>query len=205
MSAPNSHSSASQPSTIVNLPNILTVSRIFATPIFLAMLFAETAHWRGGAVIVFLLASLTDLYDGRLARARDCVTEFGRFMDPLADKILVTSALVALSLGRVVSAWLVIPIVVRDVVITGMRMYGLYQGRMMETSRLAKWKTTVQLVTVIMILTLVGLQEVATIYGWQAVQPAAEWLPTLSNGLMAVVLLLTLLSGFHYFFRTGSA
>ena len=74
--------------SIVNLPNILTVSRILATPLFLAMLFAEGAHWRAAAVIVFLLASLTDLYDGRLARARDCVTEFGRFMDPLADKIL---------------------------------------------------------------------------------------------------------------------
>lgn len=192
-------------STILNLPNILTVSRIFATPLFLAMLFAETAYWRGGAVIVFLLASLTDLYDGRLARARDCVTEFGRFMDPLADKILVTSALVALALGRIVSAWLVVPIVVRDVVITGMRMYGLYQGRMMETSRLAKWKTTVQLITVIVILVLVGVQEMATIYGWEGLLAAADWLPVLSNGLMAAVLLLTLLSGFHYFFRTGSA
>ena len=189
--------------TIVNLPNILTVSRILATPLFLAM-FSEDAHWRGVAVIVFLLASLTDLYDGRLARARDCVTAFGRFMDPLADKILVTSALVAFALGRIVNAWIVVPIVIRDVVITGMRMYGLYQGRMMETSRLAKWKSTVQLVTVIVILTLVGLQEVAGYYEW-GVQAAWAWLPLLSNGLMAAVLVLTLMSGFHYFFRTGSA
>lgn len=189
--------------TIVNLPNILTVSRILATPLFLAM-FSEDAHWRGAAVIVFLLASLTDLYDGRLARARDCVTAFGRFMDPLADKILVTSALVAFALGRIVNAWIVVPIVIRDVVITGMRMYGLYQGRMMETSRLAKWKTTVQLVSVIVILTLVGLQEVAGYYEW-GVQAAWAWLPLLSNGLMAAVLVLTLMSGFHYFFRTGSA
>jgi CDP-diacylglycerol--glycerol-3-phosphate 3-phosphatidyltransferase len=191
--------------SIVNLPNILTVSRILATPLFLVMLFAEGAHWRGAAVIVFLLASLTDLYDGRLARARDCVTEFGRFMDPLADKILVTSALVAFALGRIVSAWIVVPIVVRDVVITGMRMYGLHQGRMMETSRLAKWKTTVQLITVIVILTFVGLQDVAGYYQWSTLQVAWAWLPLLSNGLMAAVLALTLMSGFHYFFRTGSA
>ncbi|MDA0334694.1 MAG: CDP-diacylglycerol--glycerol-3-phosphate 3-phosphatidyltransferase [bacterium] len=192
-------------STIVNLPNILTVSRIFATPLFLLMLFAETPIWRGGAVIVFLLASLTDLYDGRMARARDCVTEFGRFMDPLADKVLVTSALVALALERIVSAWLVAPIVVRDVVITGMRMYGLFQGRMMETSRLAKWKTTVQLITVIILLTLVGLQELAAYYEWDGLQAARVWLPSLSNGMMVAVLGLTLMSGFHYFFRTGSA
>jgi CDP-diacylglycerol--glycerol-3-phosphate 3-phosphatidyltransferase len=191
--------------SIVNLPNILTVSRILATPLFLVMLFAESAHWRAAAVIVFLLASLTDLYDGRLARARDCVTEFGRFMDPLADKILVTSALVAFALGRLVNAWIVVPIVVRDVVITGMRMYGLYQGRMMETSRLAKWKTTVQLVTVIVILTFVGLKDVAGHYQWNTLQAAWAWLPLLSNGLMAAVLALTLMSGFHYFFRTGSA
>ncbi len=192
-------------STIVNLPNILTISRILATPVFLVMLLAEAGHWRGAAVVVFLLASLTDLYDGRLARARDCVTEFGRFMDPLADKILVTSALVAFALVRIVNAWLVVPIVVRDVVITGMRMYGLYQGRMMETSRLAKWKTTVQLITVIVILALLALHEVAGYYEWGAVQAARAWLPLLSNGLMAAVLLLTLMSGFHYFFRTGSA
>ena len=125
-------------------------------------------------------------------------------MDPLADKILVTSALVAFALGRIVNAWIVVPIVIRDVIITGMRMYGLYQGRLMETSRLAKWKSTVQLVTVIVILTLVGLQEVAGYYEW-GVQAAWAWLPLLSNGLMAAVLVLTLMSGFHYFFRAGSA
>lgn len=192
-------------STIVNLPNILTVSRILATPLFLVMLFAETPFWRGGAVVIFLLASLTDLYDGRLARARDCVTEFGRFMDPLADKVLVTSALVALALERVVSTWLVAPIVIRDVLITGMRMYGLYQGRMMETSRLAKWKTTVQLITVIVILTLVGVQEFSAYYEWHGLQAAWVWMPLMNNGLMAAVLLLTLMSGSHYFFRTKSA
>jgi CDP-diacylglycerol--glycerol-3-phosphate 3-phosphatidyltransferase len=188
----------------VNLPNILTVSRVFATPLFLAMLFADTPEWRAGAIVVFMLASLTDLYDGRLARARDCVTEFGRFMDPLADKVLVTSALVAFALGRIVSIWIVAPIIVRDVVITGMRMYGLYQGRMMETSRLAKWKTMAQLVAVILILLGLGLQDVAVVYEWD-LQIGPSWLPVVSNGLMAGVLLLTLMSGLHYFFRTGSA
>ena len=190
--------------TNVNLPNILTVSRVFATPLFLAMLFADTPEWRVGAIVVFLLASLTDLYDGRLARARDCVTEFGRFMDPLADKVLVTSALVAFALGRIVSIWIVAPIIVRDVVITSMRMYGLYQGRMMETSRLAKWKTMAQLVAVILILLGLGLQDVAVVYEWD-LQIGPSWLPVVSNGLMAGVLLLTLMSGLHYFFRTGSA
>ena len=190
---------------LINLPNLLTVSRIAATPVFLAMLFADAWYWRAGAVLVFGAASLTDLYDGRLARARDSVTEFGRFMDPLADKILVTSALVAFVVSRVVNAWIVVPIVVRDLVITAMRMHGLYQGRMMETSRLAKWKTSVQLVAVIVVLALVSLLEVAAHYRWQGVLDGLTWMPLVGNALMAAVLVLTLLSGFHYFFRTGSA
>lgn len=190
-------------SEIVNLPNLLTISRIIATPMFLWMLFAADARWNAAAVVVFALASLTDLYDGRLARARDCVTEFGRFMDPLADKILVTSALIAFALLRVVHTWLVVPIVVRDIVITGMRMYGLYQGRMMETSRLAKWKTSVQLGAVGIILLLLGASDVSLHYGWGL--DATAWIPWVSNVLMSVVLLLTLMTGFHYFFRTGTA
>lgn len=187
----------------VNLPNLLTVSRILATPLFLALLFADAWYWRSAAVVVFVAASLTDLYDGRLARARNCVTEFGRFMDPLADKILVTAALVGLVLGRIVYSWIVVPIILRDVVITLMRVRGLRQGRMMETSRLAKWKTTAQLVTVVVILVLVGLQELAGHFQWDGPLSGGAWLPLLTNGLMAAVLLLTLLSGFHYFFRAG--
>lgn len=188
---------------ILNLPNLLTVSRIIATPVFLLLLFADVWYYRACSVIVFSAASLTDLYDGRLARSGGRVTEFGRFMDPLADKILVTSALVALAVGRVVHAWLVIPVVVRDVVITSMRMYGLYRGRMMETSTLAKWKTVVQLVTVIIILLAIGIQELSIYYQWKVITELdASIFPLLANGLMGLVLVLTVISGFHYLFRT---
>jgi CDP-diacylglycerol--glycerol-3-phosphate 3-phosphatidyltransferase len=188
---------------ILNLPNLLTISRIIATPVFLLLLFADVWYYRACSVLVFSAASLTDLYDGRLARSGGRVTEFGRFMDPLADKILVTSALVALAIARIVHAWLVIPIVIRDVIITSMRMYGLYRGRMMETSTLAKWKTVVQLVTVIVILLSISVQELSLYYQWQVVIDLdAAMYPLLANGLMAVVLLLTVLTGFHYLFRT---
>ena len=83
-------------SQLINLPNILTISRICLTVLFLGMLFADNWYGRSVAFVVFCAASLTDLYDGRLARSRAQVTRFGTFMDPLADKILVTSALVAL-------------------------------------------------------------------------------------------------------------
>ena len=189
---------------IANVPNLLTISRIFLTPLFLAMLFADTWYWRSMACLVFALASATDFYDGRMARSNNRVTNFGRFMDPLADKILVTSALIALVLGRIVHYWLVLPIVVRDIIITGMRLYGVYHGRQMETSRLAKWKTFTQLLAVVIILFAIGLQEVFGRFEWDHLLPLEESLvPTLSNGLMGAVLLLTLASGFHYFIRTG--
>ena len=187
----------------INLPNILTISRIFLTVLFLGFLFADTWYWRSMAFVVFGLASLTDLYDGRLARSRAQVTGFGTFMDPLADKILVTSALVAFVLSRLVNSWLVVPIVMRDVLITGMRLYGVYHGRQMETSRLAKWKTTVQLVAVVVILFVTGLQEVLGEFNYGYLPMEAAWDPVLFNSLVATVLLLTLLSGVHYFYRAG--
>jgi CDP-diacylglycerol--glycerol-3-phosphate 3-phosphatidyltransferase len=184
----------------MNLPNLLTLSRIALTPLFLGMLFAESWYLRSSACVVFAIASLTDFYDGRLARSKHVETDFGRFMDPLADKILVTSALVALVWSRLVHVWLVAPIVVRDIVITAMRAHAAYRGRPLETTRLAKWKTMTQLVTVIIILFVAGLQETLGRFGSPTgTAPEWTWLPFLSNGLMGTVLVLTLLSGLHYF------
>ena len=191
---------------LLNLPNVLTISRICLTPVFLLLLFEDDWYLRSMAVVVFAIASLTDLYDGRIARTRNSVTEFGRFMDPLADKILVTSALIALVVGRIVHFWLVVPIIVRDLLITGMRLRGAYHGRQMETSRLAKWKTTVQLLAVVIILLLIGLQEIVQRFNWVVPLPLdGSWMPLLTNGLMAIVLFLTLLSGLHYFLRSGTS
>ena len=106
---------------IFNLPNGLTALRIGLTPLFLLLLFADTWYLKSLAFVVFSAASLTDFYDGKLARAGNQVTPLGRFLDPLADKILVTSALVALALDEMVNFWLVLPIVGRDILITGMR------------------------------------------------------------------------------------
>jgi CDP-diacylglycerol--glycerol-3-phosphate 3-phosphatidyltransferase len=187
---------------LINWPNFLSVLRICLTPLFLVMLSAETWYWRSAAFVVFVLAALTDYYDGRLARSANKVTSVGRFLDPLADKILVTSALVAFAWARLVHAWLIVPIIVRDVVITGMRLYGIYRGRQMVTTRLAKWKTAVQFITVVVILFLVGLQELLGQFNREGTLPA-EGVQVLINGLMAAVLVLTVLSGFHYLFRAS--
>ncbi len=189
---------------ILNLPNCLTVLRIGLTPLFLFMLFADVWYWKSLAFVVFGVASLTDFYDGKLAREGDQVTSLGRFLDPLADKVLVTSALIAFVFDRVVNLWLVVPIVARDVLITGMRLYGLAQGRQMVTSRLAKWKTAVQLFAVIVLLFVIGLQEAVMRFSEDGTffLDGAQ-VQMLANGLMAAVLLLTVLSGFHYLFRAS--
>ena len=96
------------------------------------------------AFVVFVVAAVTDFFDGRLARSSDRITPLGRFLDPLADKILVTAALVAFVWDSMVHVWLVIPVIVRDVVITGLRLYSIYHGRELATSQLAKWKTATQ-------------------------------------------------------------
>ena len=187
---------------IFNLPNCLTALRIALTPIFLLLLFADTWYWKSLAFVVFSAASLTDLYDGKLARAGNQETPLGRFLDPLADKILVTSALVALAFNKMVNFWIVLPLVGRDILITGIRLYGLSRGKQMVTTRLAKWKTVAQLITVLFILLVIGVEE--TIERFAANSSFFlddQLIQLLANVLLAGVLLLTLLSGFHYLFR----
>ena len=187
---------------IFNLPNCLTALRIALTPIFLLLLFADTWYWKSLAFVVFSAASLTDLYDGKLARAGNQETPLGRFLDPLADKILVTSALVALALNKMVNFWIVLPIVGRDILITGIRLYGLSQGKQMVTTRLAKWKTAAQLTTVLFILLVIGVEETVERFAANSSFFLDDQLiQLLANVLLAGVLLLTLLSGFHYLFR----
>ncbi|MFT5090797.1 MAG: CDP-diacylglycerol--glycerol-3-phosphate 3-phosphatidyltransferase [Candidatus Latescibacterota bacterium] len=189
---------------IINLPNCLTALRIGLTPLFLLLLFADVWYWKSMAFVVFTLASLTDFYDGKLAREGNQVTDLGRFLDPLADKVLVTSALIAFVFDRMVNLWLVVPIVARDVLITGMRLYGVSRGRQMQTSRLAKWKTAVQLFTVILLLFIMGLQELmARFFAGDTFFLEGDTIHFLANGLMAAVLLLTVLSGVHYLFRSN--
>lgn len=187
---------------IFNLPNCLTALRIALTPIFLLLLFADTWYWQSLAFVVFSAASLTDLYDGKLARAGNQETPLGRFLDPLADKILVTSALVALALNKMVNFWIVLPIVGRDILITGIRLYGLSRGKQMVTTRLAKWKTVAQLITVLFILLVIGVEETVERFAANSSFFLDDQLiQLLANVLLAGVLLLTMLSGFHYLFR----
>ncbi|MEX2089010.1 MAG: CDP-diacylglycerol--glycerol-3-phosphate 3-phosphatidyltransferase [Bacteroidota bacterium] len=125
-------------------PNQLTFLRILLTPVFVALLFSSELLLRQFSLIVFVLALLTDWYDGWVARRWGYVTRWGTFLDPLADKVVTSSALIAFVYLDLVPAWPVWAIVFRDVAITFLRSYSEFKGRAFDTSKFAKTKTFLQ-------------------------------------------------------------
>ncbi|NLN64145.1 MAG: CDP-diacylglycerol--glycerol-3-phosphate 3-phosphatidyltransferase [Clostridiaceae bacterium] len=146
----------------MNLPNKLTLLRIFTIPVFLLLLLPIGENklllpipmqtGRILAALVFILAALTDLLDGAIARKRHCVTTFGKFLDPIADKLLVSSALMALvELGEV-SAWAVVIIIAREFLVQGIRIIAANDAVVISASILGKIKTVSQMIAIILIL-----------------------------------------------------
>lgn len=142
----------------MNLPNKLTVLRVILIPFFVAFLLLspgnDTFKWI--SLAVFIVASLTDMADGKIARKYDLVTDFGKFMDPLADKLLVCSAMICLiDLGRIPS-WIVVIIIAREFIISGFRLVAADNGRVIAASYWGKFKTTFQMIMVILMIADLG-------------------------------------------------
>ena len=134
------------------LPNILSFARIALTPLFLYFLFSNFPHGKIFALIIFVSASITDIFDGKIARKHVVVSKLGTFLDPLADKFLILSAFVSFWITGEVRLWMLILIAFRDVLVTGLRITMQYNGITMITSRLGKWKTGIQITVIIIIL-----------------------------------------------------
>jgi CDP-diacylglycerol---glycerol-3-phosphate 3-phosphatidyltransferase len=133
----------------INVPNVLTILRILAVPVLVVALLDGTANGDLLAAIVFSVASLTDYVDGYLARSRNWVTTFGKLMDPIADKLLIIAALVALvSLDRV-AAWVAMVIIAREFLVTAMRMAAAQQGVIVPAGALGKAKTVTQVAAIL--------------------------------------------------------
>lgn len=134
----------------MNLPNKLTLSRVIMVPFFVAfLLLTPQYHWfKWIAFGIFVIASLTDLLDGKIARKYNLVTNFGKFMDPLADKLLVCSALIGMSAlsQSLIPAWITIIIIAREFIISGFRLIAAEKGNVIAASMWGKWKTTFQMV-----------------------------------------------------------
>ena len=180
---------------IHNLPNILTIFRIVVTPLIVWLLIGfEGFTLHMVAFILFLIASLTDLFDGMLARKLQVVTEFGKFMDPLADKILVNSTFITLNILDVMPIWITAVVILRDGVVTLLRWGMLSRGASMNTSQLAKLKTTFQYVSMYvgLVFILMGhFEALDALVAW-----LEEWFVT--ETIFILTGLVTAYTGFHY-------
>ena len=130
----------------------MTVLRILLTPVFLVFLLSSSSTLRQWSLAIFILAAITDWYDGWLARRWGYVTRWGAFLDPLADKVLTSAALIAYSYLGLISSWMVWIIVIRDAIITILRSYAEYKAKPVDTSKLAKTKTFAQYVLIFYLL-----------------------------------------------------
>jgi CDP-diacylglycerol--glycerol-3-phosphate 3-phosphatidyltransferase len=136
----------------MNLPNKITVIRVVMIPFFIAALLIDFPYHQPIAAALFIIASLTDSLDGYLARSRNLVTDFGKFLDPLADKLLVCSALICFVQLGSVPAWVVIVIIAREFAITGLRSLAAADGIIIAASKWGKAKTISQMIAIILIL-----------------------------------------------------
>ena len=165
----------------LNLPNVLTVLRIMLVPALVVALLGNTPDGDVIAAVVFALASLTDFIDGYLARVREEVTTFGKLMDPLADKLLIVAALVALVSLHRLAAWVAMVIITRELAVTVLRLGATQAGVVMAASMFGKVKTCLQIALILTIIAVHG-------------QPV--WV----SALLYLTVLVTVLSGLDYFF-----
>ena len=166
----------------LNAANVLTLVRVALIPVLVAVLLSALPEADLLAALVFVIASATDALDGWLARRRSMVTSFGALMDPLADKLLITAALVSLVALYRLDAWVAMVIIAREFAVTGLRMLALEQGQVISASVWGKLKTTTQ---VAMVLALIWVDR------------PAPWVDVLIYATVAI----TVLSGADYFYR----
>jgi CDP-diacylglycerol--glycerol-3-phosphate 3-phosphatidyltransferase len=195
----------------INLPNQLTLLRVALVPFFIVLFLSDNLAAQWASLVVFLAASITDYFDGAIARKRGLVTNFGKIMDPLADKLLMTTALVCLVQVGMVPGWMVVVILWRELAVTGLRTLAATHRMVMQASIWGKIKTVAQMVAVIVCLILIVVQNtlnavsatwLSTLQGWGRGGALAALLldsNLLPYWLMFVAAVGSLYSGFKYF------
>jgi len=183
----------------MSLPTQLTVLRIVLTPVFLLLIFYNGFQFKIFSFVVYTIASLTDWYDGYYARKLGTISTWGKFLDPLADKILVSAAFIAFYILGYIQLWIVIVIVVRDFLITGLRSYALFKKKPVVTSSLARAKTFFQMSSVYVIFLFLIFDHLAAVRGTQF--EIINFLHKIYfiDKLMIGVVLLTVYTAMHYF------
>ena len=179
----------------MNLANKLTISRIVLAGIFILFLFIKGPGAKFMALALFMAACITDYYDGYIARKTNSITSFGKLMDPIADKILVLGAFLAFVQMNVIPAWMVIIIIAREFVITGIRMLALSQKKVLAAESGGKHKTISQMVAVIAILIFLIVRDMGLGFRHMENFETALYL------LMIITVAMTLTSGISYMIR----
>ncbi len=180
------------------LPNQLTTLRLILSPVFFFMFLSENPVYKQIALVIYFIAAITDWYDGWLARKFNYITNWGKFMDPLADKALTSAAFLAFVFLDVLQLWMVLIIIVRDFLITGLRIYADLQNKPFVTNKLAKVKTFVQMIFIFYLLiffTLKTVEPIQSRYG-----EILEILTNLKfiNYAMLIITLFTFYTGVVY-------
>ena len=182
----------------LNVPNILTIARIFITPIFLAVILMDTLPHRFLiACVIFSIASITDAIDGHLARKNNQITNFGKFLDPIADKILTTSALLAFMSMGLCNIWIIMLVLTREFAIASVRMIAAAGGVVIPANIWGKIKTVSQMVFTILIM-LLGEAYYIVETSYAELFARLPDLSLVSNGLLWITAILTIISGVIY-------
>ena len=169
----------------MNLPNKFTVARVICVPFFIA---AYLKGWFAAALIIFIAASFTDLLDGKIARARGLVTNFGKIMDPLADKILVYSAFCLMVGGGTIPAWMLIVILAREFTMAGMRTVAASEGIVIAAAMSGKIKTVLQMIAVPLLMLALAMEGT----------PYFKTVNLLAMAFLWASLIMTIYSGVEY-------
>lgn len=185
----------------MNLANKLTLIRILLVPIFLVFIGTKDIPYGSTiATIIFVLASITDKLDGYIARSRNQITNFGKFMDPLADKLLVTAALISLVELQIVPAWAAVIIIAREFAVSGLRSIAASQGKVIAASWWGKIKTVIQIIAIILLLVKVNIGDFKYLSAFIRKDNAwTHFFEVVPSIMLMAAVIITLISGYEYF------
>jgi CDP-diacylglycerol--glycerol-3-phosphate 3-phosphatidyltransferase len=187
----------------MNLANKLTMIRIFLVPVFLVFITVKDIPYGSIiATIIFIIASLTDQLDGHIARSRNQITNFGKFMDPLADKLLVTAALVSLVELKLVAGWAVVVILAREFAVSGLRTLAASDGIVIAASWWGKIKTVTQMIAILLLLLKVNINTSVSAISFVSNNSFLNSFFTyVPETIMYIAVLITIISGIDYFVK----
>ena len=185
----------------MNKANKLTILRIILIFVFMFFLFAHTPYAKYVALFSFIIAALSDYYDGKIARNTNTVTKFGILMDPLADKMLISAAFISFVEMNIIPAWMVVIVIGREFAIMGVRVLAAAEGKILASDRLGKQKTISQFSIIIIILIFIALEDTLSLIfrDWAAF--LERWLKNGITIFMLAVIFLTVISGLSYIYR----